>query len=646
MPSLKWIRPEGRPKVFSIYKKITSIGRAGGNDVTLDDRAVAEHHIQIVFDGKAFNLNEVDLEADIQVNQKKKRRVRLEHGDRIDLGRSASGGVELHFSLFDEGAADRDDDEDDDDDDPRRTRAEIMGLRRLHELSVRLMHATSMDAQLEALMDAVIDATSAGKGFLVLLDAAGAAAKAGKDDTTASGEGAALSPLAPGSAEPRVAVARNLGGRSLDAAVSQLSDSILRKVIETRQPLIVSDALSDTLFGRSASVMNLQLASVMCAPLLARGELLGVIYLGNDDVRGLFTEATLDVLTVFAAQASLLLQNAMLLDQLRTDRDQLEEQLHEKTFGDLIGTNPSLVEVFTKVKKVATTDISVLITGETGTGKELIAREVHRRSQRKDGPFVVVNCGAIPENLMESELFGHVRGAFTGAIATRSGKFQQASGGTLFLDEIGEMPVALQVKLLRALQERVVNKVGDAKPERVDIRVIAATNRNLEDEIKKSAFREDLYYRLNVVNLHLPPLRERGDDVVLLAKFLLSKYAEELNPKVKGFTPNALIAIRKYEWPGNVRQLENRIKKAIVLCDKTLVGPEDLDLFPETLASIMTLAQAREEFQRRYILEVLERNNGNRTKTARDLGVDPRTIFRYLEKEPDAPGPGSSDDES
>jgi GAF domain-containing protein len=344
MPSLKWIRPEGRPKVFSIYKKITSIGRAGGNDVTLDDRAVAEHHIQIVFDGKAFNLNEVDLEADIQVNQKKKRRVRLEHGDRIDLGRSASGGVELHFSLFDEGAADRDDDEDDDDDDPRRTRAEIMGLRRLHELSVRLMHATSMDAQLEALMDAVIDATSAGKGFLVLLDAAGAAAKAGKDDTTASGEGAALSPLAPGSAEPRVAVARNLGGRSLDAAVSQLSDSILRKVIETRQPLIVSDALSDTLFGRSASVMNLQLASVMCAPLLARGELLGVIYLGNDDVRGLFTEATLDVLTVFAAQASLLLQNAMLLDQLRTDRDQLEEQLHEKTFGDLIGTNPSLVE--------------------------------------------------------------------------------------------------------------------------------------------------------------------------------------------------------------------------------------------------------------------------------------------------------------
>ncbi len=638
MPSLKWIRPEGRPKVFSIYKKLTSIGRARGNDVTLDDRAVAEHHAQIVFDGKSFNLNEVDLEADIQVNQKKKRRVRLEHGDRIDLGKSVTGGAELHFSLFDEGALDRDED----DDEAPGPHAEIVGLRRLHELSVRLMHARTMEAQLEALMDAVIEATSAGKGFLVLLDAARAPSATDAEastPSTSSSEGAAVS------VGPRVAVARNLAGKSVESAVSQLSDSILRKVVETCQPLIVSDAVSDTLFGRSESVMNLKLASVMCAPLLARGELLGVIYLGNDDVRGLFTEATLDVLTVFAAQASLLIQNALLLDQLRTDRDELEEQLHEKTFGDLVGTNPSLVEVFNKVKKVASTDISVLITGETGTGKELIAREVHRRSHRKGGPFVVVNCGAIPENLMESELFGHVRGAFTGAVATRGGKFQQANGGTLFLDEIGEMPLALQVKLLRALQERVVNKVGDARPERVDIRIVAATNRDLKEEVKRGTFREDLYYRLDVVNLHLPPLRERGDDVILLAKFLLSKYASELNPKVKGFTPNALIAIRKYAWPGNVRQLENRIKKAIVLADKTLLGPDDLDLFPETLSPIMTLASAREEFQRRYILEVLERNNGNRTKTARDLGVDPRTIFRYLEREQDLPGAPHGEDE-
>jgi len=282
---------------------------------------------------------------------------------------------------------------------------------------------------------------------------------------------------------------------------------------------------------------------------------------------------------------------------------------------------------------VATTDISVLITGETGTGKELIAREIHRRSNRAEGPFITVNCGAIPENLIESEMFGHVKGAFTGAIASRSGKFMQANGGTLFLDEVGELTPALQVKLLRAIQERVVYRVGDSKPEKCDIRIVTATNRNLEAMIKTGEFREDLYYRLNVVNLWLPPLRERGEDIFIIGKALLSKYADELGSPVRGFSPAALAAIRKYEWPGNIRQLENRIKKALVLCDKTLLGAEDLDLGPEALAPILPLEKAKEDFQRKYVLEVLERNNGNRTQTARDLGVDPRTIFRYLERE-------------
>ncbi|MCX7808501.1 MAG: sigma-54 dependent transcriptional regulator, partial [Deltaproteobacteria bacterium] len=255
-----------------------------------------------------------------------------------------------------------------------------------------------------------------------------------------------------------------------------------------------------------------------------------------------------------------------------------------------------------------------------------------------------VNCASIPESLAESELFGHVKGAFTGAVTTRLGKFQLAKGGTLFLDEIGELPLSLQPKLLRAIQERVVVKVGDSREEKVDIRIIAATNRNLEEEIKKGNFREDLYYRLNVIRLHLPPLRERGDDVVLIARILLAKYASELNPKIKGFTPNALIAIRQYPWPGNVRELENRIKKAVVLCERTLIGPEDLDLKEKDLPPILPLAQAKEEFQRRYVLEVLERNMGNRTKTARDLGVDPRTIFRYLEREP-SPPPRNDDSE-
>jgi transcriptional regulator with PAS, ATPase and Fis domain len=240
-----------------------------------------------------------------------------------------------------------------------------------------------------------------------------------------------------------------------------------------------------------------------------------------------------------------------------------------------------------------------------------------------------------------------VKGAFTGAVATRVGRFQAAHGGTLFLDEIGEMPLALQVKLLRALQDRTVTKVGDTRPEAVDIRVVAATNRVLEDEIPRGTFREDLYYRLNVVSIPLPPLRERGEDVVVLAKYFLQKHAREFGSRVRGFGPNAVVAMRKYGWPGNIRELENRIKKAVVLAERALVSAEDLDLRPEHLEPILPLSHAKEEFQKRYINEVLERNGGNRTKTAKDLGVDPRTIFRHLEKEAEKKGtkPPTPDDD-
>jgi transcriptional regulator with PAS, ATPase and Fis domain len=333
----------------------------------------------------------------------------------------------------------------------------------------------------------------------------------------------------------------------------------------------------------------------------------------------------------------------MLLSALRADKEKLSKELSNKRFGEIIGACPSMLEMFRKLQKVASTDISVLITGETGTGKELLAQELHRRSHRADGPFVTINCGAIPENLIESELFGHVKGAFTGAIASRPGKFQVADGGTLFLDEIGELPLNLQVKLLRALQERVVFRVGDSRGEKVDIRVLAATNRNLDDEIRAGRFREDLYYRLNVVNLYSPPLRERGEDIIIIAKALLSKFADELHSAVRGFAPATLAAIRKYAWPGNIRELENRIKKALVLCDSTLLSPEDLDLGEAQQAPILPLEKAKEEFQRRYVLEALERNHGNRTQTARDLGVDPRTIFRYLEKEQNPMPSGSGD---
>jgi transcriptional regulator with PAS, ATPase and Fis domain len=603
MPSLKWMVPQGPPRVFGIYKRVTSIGRAGANDVSIDSESLQSHHAQIVFDGRDFTVTTVDPEAAIHVNGKRKKKSKIFHHDKLTLG-----DVELMFSLYDESASR--------DAAPSEAseNAEIQGMLKLSDFNRRLLQIRSIPEQIEALLDAVIEVVHANKGFVILL----------RDG------------------EPEIAAARNVDRQTIPDAVTQLSDSILRRCIETLQPLIVSDAVNDTMFNSSESVLNLQLSSVMVAPLIAQGELLGLIYVGNDNVVNLFEQSSLQILTVFAGQASLILQTAILMNQLTTDRDRMAGQLEAQRFGDIIGSCPSLQEVFRRVQKVAAADVNVLITGETGTGKELFARELHRRSNRANGPFIVVNCGAIPENLMESELFGHVRGAFTGAVSTRQGSFQAADGGTLFLDEIGEMPLSLQVKLLRALQERVVTKVGDTKPELVNIRVLAATNRDLEIAIKEGTFREDLYYRLNVVNLHLPPLRERGDDVVMLGKFLLNKYATEFGSPVRGFTPKALAALRAYDWPGNVRQLENRIKKAIVLADKTLIGPDDLDLGEQRQRAVVPLSQAREDFTRRYILEVLERNGGNRTRTARELGVDPRTVFRYLEREPGAAEPGGA----
>jgi transcriptional regulator with GAF, ATPase, and Fis domain len=609
MAMLRYFPADGSPRLFAITKPVFTMGRGEANDVVLRESGVLSHHAQIVYTGRDFQIEELDRGAEILINGKRKRRARLVDGDRLTFGHAHIG-----FSMFSEAARSPESSNgqtsgvDSNRVNPPES-SEISGLRKLYEFSERLMNQGTVDELLEALLDGVIQVTGAARGAVLLVE---------PDDPAR---------------EPRVRASRNVQRDAIEGPAGGVSDSIVRHVVSTRRPLLVSDALSDTTFGKSDSVLALQLSSVMCAPLVHQGEVIGVLYVGNDQIKSLFERAQLDLLVIFASQASLILQNAMLLAALREDKLKLSKELSDKRFGEIIGACPSMLEVFRKIKKVATTDISVLVTGETGTGKELIAHELHVRSNRSDGPFVTVNCGAIPENLIESELFGHVKGAFTGAVASRTGKFQQANAGTLFLDEIGELAPPLQVKLLRALQERVVYRVGDSKPEKCDIRVIAATNRNLEEMIVTGEFREDLYYRLNVVNLWLPPLRERGEDTFIIAKALLSKYADELQSPVKGFSPGALTAIRRYAWPGNIRQLENRIKKALVLCDRSLLSAEDLDLGGDAQAPIVPLEKAKEDFQRQYVMEVLERNNGNRTQTARDLGVDPRTIFRYLERE-------------
>jgi transcriptional regulator with GAF, ATPase, and Fis domain len=585
MPTLHVRGPDGAERAVALVKRHVSVGRDPENDVAVADPALPPTALHLRQDGDAWVV-ESHRGADLTVNGRRRPSARLASGDLLRIG-----STELRFDAASRPAAAAP---------PGRQPA----LDSLVAFSERLLAANDTTRLLDELLDALVEVTGADKGFLILFE----------------------------SGERTVRAARNLARETIEATVESVSDTIIQQVVESRRPLVVADALHDAQWSESSSVVNLKLCSVMCAPLMQKGEVFGVIYLGNDRVASLFDEGSLEVLTVFAAQASLLLQHALLLDALRRENVALKEAVSSRQYGDLIGAGPGMREVYRRIERVAGTEISVLVSGETGTGKEVVAREIHRRSPRADGPFVAVNCGAIPEALLESELFGHVKGSFTGATANRVGKFHAASRGTLFLDEIGEMPPALQVKLLRAIQDRAVTRVGEAHPEPVDIRVIAATNRILEDEIKRGTFREDLYYRLNVVSIRLPPLRERMEDVPVIAKFFLQKYGREFGSRVRGFTPAAVLALKKYPWPGNIRELENRVKKAVVLAEKALVGAEDLDLRPEELEPILPLAQAKEEFQKRYISEVLERNGGNRTKTAKDLDVDPRTIFRHLEK--------------
>ncbi|HEY1555084.1 MAG TPA: sigma 54-interacting transcriptional regulator [Kofleriaceae bacterium] len=596
MPSLRLTAPGHPATIYHLHKKITSIGSGPDNDIVLPDPLVPDG-FAVHFDGQTYTVF-APKKTEFVVNGKKRSKHKLTHDERLVIG-----SCDLRFAMVDDVAPPPEE--------AANTVADLDAYLKLFEFSDKLMHTRDLGELLDALMDAVVEITNADKGFLILA------------------EGESLD----------IKVARNVKRENIADAISQLSDSIIAKVVRSRRPVIISDAMHDDEFASAKSVMHLKVSSVICVPLLDRGRLLGLIYVGNDSIRDLFQEQTLRVLTVFASQAALIVANALLVNELRLDNKRLNERLELQRFGEIVGTSPPMQQVFRKVEKIAPTDISVLVTGETGTGKELIAREIHNRSPRAGKPFVTINCGAIPANLLESELFGHVKGAFTGAVANKQGKFQAADAGTLFLDEIGEMPIELQVKLLRALQEKIVFRVGDTRPEAVDIRILAATNRELEKEIAAGRFREDLFYRLNVVNLELPPLRVRGEDVLVIARYLLSRYSREYDAKVKGLSPNAAVAIRKHNWPGNIRELENRIKKAIVLCESTVIGADDLGLTGDVLPQILTLAEAKDKFQRDYINEVLALNNGNRTKTARDLGVDPRTVFRHLEKESDDGAP-------
>lgn len=434
----------------------------------------------------------------------------------------------------------------------------------------------------------------------------------------------------------------------------ELMRSILRKLLEDEQyKVFTADSAERALEIFTSEEIDLTLTDIRMA------EMDGLELL--DQLKSIENEALVIIMTAYSSVDSAIaalrkgaydyvtkpfvnedllqtVRNALRQRELFRENRNLRRELDRHySFSEIIGTSAALQEVFRLVEKVAATNASILIQGESGTGKELIARAIHHHSLRASKPFVAINCGALPENLLESELFGYTKGAFTDAKTDKKGLFRSAEGGTIFLDEISEMPTSLQVKLLRALQEHEVTPVGSSVPIKFDARIVAATNRNLEEEVANGSFREDLFYRLNVIEIYLPPLRERREDIPLLVKHFVTKYAREHNSPEKSLTKTAQNALVNYHWQGNVRELQNAIERAFILSGDEI----DLEDLPPKIQNTQQGFEPRdpeglrptlEEVERRYVMEIMNSTNQDKTLTAEILGIDLSTLYRKLKR--------------
>jgi len=429
------------------------------------------------------------------------------------------------------------------------------------------------------------------------------------------------------------------------ADAMQYSESILRRAAEDHV-LCSGNAVADRRFSQYESIAAFHIKSFMCVPLKRMGKIVGTMYVDSRSLENAFDAKDVQFLRTLANQAGIAIENARLHDKLRAENTQLRTEI-KRSIGEgrtIVGEDAKIRRVLEIVERVADSNATVLVTGESGTGKEMIARAIHQQSGRLGKPFVALNCAAIPEALLESELFGHMKGAFTGAQANKLGKFEAADGGTLFLDEIGDMAVALQAKILRVLQEGVIEPVGSNKTRNVDVRIVAATNRNLAQMVQEGKFREDLYYRLNVIVLELPALRERPSDVPRLLAHFLEK-CRTAKTALRGFSPEALTLLKAYAWPGNIRELENTVLRMTLLCASEIAAPDDVRPLLEggarlvrpgasPAATVATADSVRklDDMEREAIVAALARFEGSRISAAHALGISVRKL-QYKIKE-------------
>jgi transcriptional regulator with GAF, ATPase, and Fis domain len=490
----------------------------------------------------------------------------------------------------------------------------------LLSVSTSISSALNWGRLLEEVVDAVVRITGCKSGYLLLTN---------------------------GNDELSVALARTGKGKPMPHQHFDVSSSVIKKAASTGEPQLISDAQREDDLKNQRSIVDLKIRTVICIPLKFEGRLVGVIYADSDAISESFHRSDMGILKAFGAQAAVAIENARSRGELERVRKSLEKQnvslrrqLAERyEFSGIIGRGPGMQSVFDIITKVAPLSTTVLIQGETGTGKELIAKAIHFNSGRKDHAMVSVNCGALPKPLLESELFGYRKGAFTGADEDRAGLFEAAHGGTLFLDEIGEMPLETQVKLLRALQEGEIRRVGDDRPIKVNVRVIAATNRDLAQEVEKATFRSDLYYRLNVVPIFLPPLRDRQDDVLALADFFLDRYSTRMNRPKPGLTRAAKEMLLTHQWLGNVRELENAIERALALGEgkdtidvdqfEHLAGRQAVSQLPDDDACLRSMALV---WEKQFIKKMLVRNSWNVSKTASLLKISRQQLHNKIKK--------------
>ncbi|NIR50893.1 sigma-54-dependent Fis family transcriptional regulator [candidate division KSB1 bacterium] len=450
-------------------------------------------------------------------------------------------------------------------------------------------------------------------------------------ETLAAERGFVLLKSAKASLGFEVKSSRNFSDNQL-GDLTRISTSVVHEVLANGEPLLLFEAQKDPKYREQESIVLQKIQSIACVPLRIKHRQIGVIYLDSLTKRSLFTRENMPFLTTFANLAAIAIENAQFYQRLRDENRRLRTEVQRiHGFDEIIGQSPKMRQVFDTMSRVLDSDASVLIEGESGTGKELVARAIHFNGYRKDKPFMAFFCGSLPESLLESELFGHKKGAFTGAVTDKRGLFEAADDGTFFLDEIGDLSPQIQTKLLRVLQGGEVKRVGENQIRKVDVRIISATNKVLLELVKQGSFREDLYYRLNTINIQLPSLRERQSDIHILAHHFLDKFTAQKNQHIRGFDKRAIECLKRYAWPGNVRELENTVERAVVMTKGEWITPEDLQL-PQDSTELVQTGLTLEEFEKRLVQKTLEENTGNISETARGLGVSRRWLHYKIKE--------------